>query len=93
MLLCVRTTLRLDDQLFAELKETAAREGATLASVIEDALRESLARRSTQPARTLVSLPTFRGDGVLPGVDLDDSALLLDLMDGEAGLGGEGGVP
>ena len=90
--MCMRTTLRLDDQLFSELKETAAREGRTLASVIEDALRESLARRSAQPARTPVSLPTFRGDGVLPGVDLDDNALLLDLMDEETTPPGEGGV-
>lgn len=81
--MCVRTTLRLDDQLFGELKETAAREGRTLASVIEDALRESLARRSAQPSRGQVSLPTSRGDGVQPGVDLDDNALLLDLMDGD----------
>lgn len=78
--MCMRTTIRLDDQLFAELKKTAAHEGRTLAAVIEDALRESLARRNTQPSRTPVRLPTFRGDGVLPGVDLDDNALLLDLM-------------
>ena len=76
----MRTTIRLDDQLFAELKKTAADEGRTLAAVIEDALRESLARRSAQPAQAPVHLPTFRGDGVLPGVDLDNNALLLDLM-------------
>jgi hypothetical protein len=79
----MRTTIRLDDQLFAELKKTAADEGRTLAAVIEDALRESLARRNAQPARAPVRLPTFRGDGVLPGVDLDDNALLLDLMNAD----------
>ncbi|MBN1629565.1 MAG: ribbon-helix-helix protein, CopG family [Thermoleophilia bacterium] len=76
----MRTTIRLDDQLFAELKKTAADEGRPLAAVIEDALRESLARRNAHPARIPVRLPTFRGDGVLPGVDLDDTSLLLDLM-------------
>jgi hypothetical protein len=29
-----------------------------------------------------VELPTFGGDGVQPGVDLNDSAALLDLMEG-----------
>jgi len=34
------------------------------------------------PARAEpVELPTFGSEGVLPGVDLDDSASLLDLMD------------
>ena len=81
--MCMRTTIRLDDQLFAELKKTAAVEGRSLAAVIEDALRESLARRGAHRERSPIKLPTFRGDGLLPGVDLDDSALLLDLMEGD----------
>jgi hypothetical protein len=28
-----------------------------------------------------VALPVFKGKGLQPGVDLDDSAALLDLMD------------
>lgn len=81
MLRCMRTTIRLDDDLLADAKILAARTGRTLASVIEDALRESLARR-TASADTRVELPTFRGgDGLQPGVDLDDSAGLLDLME------------
>jgi hypothetical protein len=79
----MRTTISIDDQLFAELKKTAAVEGRTLASVIEDALRESLARRCDQVEREPVRLPTFRGDGLMPGVDLDDSAGLLNIMDEE----------
>jgi hypothetical protein len=79
--LCMRTTIRLDDQLFAELKKTAAAEGRPLAAVIEDALRESLARRRAQPERVPVKLPSFRGGGLMPGVDLDSNAALLELMD------------
>ena len=90
--MCMRTTIRLDDQLFAELKKTAAEEGRPLAAVIEDALRESMARRRAQSDRTPVRLPTFRGDGLMPGVDLDSTAMLLDLMDGDlGGLEGRGG--
>jgi hypothetical protein len=81
----MRTTIRIHDALFAELKAEAARTGRTLTQVIEDALRESLARRrSTARPRRAVELPTFRGRGLQPGVDLDSTAALLDLMDGGA---------
>ncbi len=77
----MRTTVRLDDDLLREAKQFAARTGRTLTAVIEDALREMLARRGTRPRRTRVKLPTFKGRGLRPGVDLDDAASLLDLMD------------
>ena len=78
----MRTTIRLDDELLTRTKELAARTGRSLTGVIEDALRELLARRSPPAERPPVRLPTFAGKGLQPGVDLDDSAALLDLMDG-----------
>jgi hypothetical protein len=76
----MRTTINLDDDLLAEAKQVAARTGRTLTAVVEDALRESLHRRH-RTARRTVELPVF-GEGALqPGVDLDDSAALLDLME------------
>ncbi len=81
----MRTTIRIDDDLFAEIKTEAARTGRTLTQVVEDALREFLARkRSAGGRRRAVELPTFRGRGLQPGVDLDSTAALLDLMDGGA---------
>ncbi len=78
----MRTTIRLDDELLTRTKELAASTGRSLARVIEDALREMLARQSQAGERQPVRLPTFAGKGLQPGVDLDDSAALLDLMDG-----------
>ena len=78
----MRTTIRLDDELLTRTKELAARTGRSLTGVIEDALREMLDRRSPAAKRPPVRLPTFAGKGLQPGVDLDDSAALLDLMDG-----------
>jgi len=78
----MRTTIRLDDQLLAETKQLAARTGKTLTSVIEDALRQMLARQHRATARRPVRLPTASGHGLQPGVDLDDSAALLDSMHG-----------
>ena len=77
----MRTTIRIDDQLLAQTKRLAARTGKTLTAVIEDALRETLARRQENDQREPVKLPVFHGQGVQAGVDLDDSAALLDLME------------
>lgn len=79
----MRTTIRLDDELLAEAKALAVRTGRTLTKVIEDALRQSLAQRSGDTGGP-VRLPTFSGRGVRPGVDLDDSAGLLDVMESRA---------
>ena len=43
----MRTTIRLDDNLLAEVKLLAARSGRSMTAVIEDALREMLARRQS----------------------------------------------
>jgi hypothetical protein len=81
MLKCMRTTIRLDDDLLRETKRVAHDTGRTLTAVIEEALRESLARRRVEPKRAPARLPTFKGDGLLPGVDLDSNAGLLDRME------------
>ena len=78
----MRTTVRLDENLLREAKSYAAATGRTLTAVIEDALREALARRHKRPENRRVRLRTFKGTGRRPGVDLDDSAALWDLMDG-----------
>lgn len=77
----MRTTIRIDDDLLAEAKRVAEERGTTLTQVIGDALREALARRHRAPSRKRVRLPTFPGSGLMPGVDLDDSASLLELME------------
>ena len=77
----MRTTITIDERLLAQAKEVAARSGRTLNAVVEDALRVALARQRSGPHREAVSLPTFAGSALRPGVDLDNSADLLDLMD------------
>jgi hypothetical protein len=80
----VRTTIRLDDDLLARAKELAARTGRTLTAVIEDALRAALAQSRPRRGAERLTLPTYGSGGVLPGVDLDDSASLLDAMESGA---------
>jgi hypothetical protein len=79
----MRTTIRLDDELLAEAKRYASQSGQTLTGLIEDALREVLARRSRPRPRERVELITYGRSGMQPGVDLDNSAGLLDVMDGD----------
>jgi predicted transcriptional regulator len=76
-----RTTVRLDEHLLSQAKQLAAKTGQTLTVVIEEALRLRLAasRRRSSPVK--VTLPSCGVGGVLPGVDLDDSASLSELMD------------
>jgi hypothetical protein len=81
-LLCMRTTIRVDDSLLRQAKAAAAASGRSLNDLIVDAIRAALATRPN--AARVMELPTSGGNGLQPGVDLDDSAALLDLMEGRA---------
>lgn len=74
----MRTTIRLDDMLLRRAKAHAAASGRSLNDFIADAVRAALVRRPAAAGR--VELPTFKGGALRPGVDLDDTASLLDLM-------------
>jgi hypothetical protein len=77
-----RTTVTLEQNLFAEAKIEAARTGRTFSDLVADALRERLARRAAAVDQPPVRLPVdTTGGGVRPGVDLDNSAALYDLLD------------
>ncbi len=78
----VRTTVRLEEGLLEQARREAERRGETLTAFIEQGLRLMLAQSREHPARERVKLPVSdAGGGVLPGVDLDDSAALLDWME------------
>ncbi len=80
MLLCVRTTIELNDELFRAAKRRAADEGVTLRELIERSLRSHLTKGAPRRGYKL-KLKTVRGR-VRPGVRLDDRDSLFDLMDG-----------
>lgn len=80
MLLCMRTTIDLNDELFRRAKRRAADDAVTLRQVVEAALRAYLGG-GARPAPYRLRWRTEKG-GPLPGVDLDDRDALFDLMDG-----------
>ncbi len=76
-----RTTVTFDDDLLAEAKQRAALTGRTLSELVQDALRASFLRRSAAWT-PLTELPTSPG-GPRPGVDLNNNAALLELMESD----------
>ncbi len=77
----MRTTVRLDDELYRQIKVKAARSGRPIGAVIEDLIRASLAAGSKPLPGPLPPLPVFGKEGPMPGVDLADNAAVADLLD------------
>ena len=75
----MKTTLNIDDTVFARLKQEAARQGKTMSELVETGLR--LLFRSAKDPRTLPPLPTFRSGGHL--VDISNREALYDAMEGQ----------
>jgi len=82
MLLCMRTTLELPDELFRRAKKRAADEGAPLRQVVEEALQLYLARRVRRSGYKL-RWRTEHGR-LFPGVRLEDRDALFEIMEGRA---------
>lgn len=78
----MRTTIRLPDDLYDEVRRQSLDRGRTVTSYIEDALRAAL-RLPDGPPPAAFRVDAFHGSGTLPGVDLDDSARLLEQMEAE----------
>lgn len=83
MLICMRTTIQMDPHLLKAAKKYAAEHRRTLTSLIEDAIREVLAR--SHGAKPAVNLPiSTRGGGLQPGVDPHRMTEIFELDDLEA---------
>ena len=83
MLRCMRTTVRLPDDLYRRAKARAAESGVTFTQLLEDALRQVLHEgQASEDAAPYEVHPLPAGNGLHAGVDLNDQASLLDVMDG-----------
>ncbi|MEY3734886.1 MAG: hypothetical protein RL347_2245 [Actinomycetota bacterium] len=78
----MRTTLVIPDDVYREVKVTAAREGITVTSFIEQSLRDALDRSRLRAEVRLPVLP--QSGGVRAGVDLRDNVAVRDILEGEA---------
>jgi Ribbon-helix-helix protein, copG family len=75
----MRTTVRLPEELLAAAQKRARDTGRSFTDLLADALRNEL-RAPAYVTRVCEPLPTYRGDGVRPGVDLTDGSALDDYM-------------
>jgi hypothetical protein len=76
----MRTTIRINDDLLKRAKKRAADEGRTLTSLVEEGLLLTLSKAKTS-RRKRVELPVSKASGgVLPGVDLNRSSDLEEVM-------------
>jgi hypothetical protein len=80
----MRTTLTLDEDLAAALKEKAYRTDASFKSVVNATLRAGLAVGRLPPKAKPYRLEPASLGGVLPGIDLDKALRLADALEDEA---------
>jgi hypothetical protein len=81
MLLCMRTTIEVDDPLFRHLKRQAAERGITLRALVNEALQRYL-ERPERPRKYRFDWKVQPRGSIQPGVRLNDRESLFDLMDG-----------
>jgi len=85
----LRTTVRLEESLLEQAKAEAARRNTTLTSLIEEGLHLVMKEARKPARRKKVVLPVSKKTGwTLPGVDINNSAELLDIMEGYLDPGG-----
>lgn len=81
MILLMRTTLTIDDLLAKALKKAAHESGQSLKAVVNETLRAGLAAgRTPLKPRPYRIKPVSLG-GVRPGIDLDKSLQVADLLE------------
>lgn len=78
----MRTTLVLDDTVYREAKAAAAKRGASVSSLIEDALRLLLALNERPTEQAEWTLPvSSEASWVRPGIDINDNRALREILD------------
>jgi hypothetical protein len=80
----MQTTIQLDETLFDQATKLAQAQGCDLSHFIEETLRDKIAPRPFAVRQSFFRLTTVGGQGVRPGVDLNNSAALLALMEKSA---------
>ena len=78
----MRTTLTLDDDVGAKLKQLARRSGRPFRDVVNDTLRRGLATRASEPRKAPFQVRARDLGALRPGLNLDDVGGLLEEIEG-----------
>lgn len=76
----MRTTVTIDDRLLRQATLAATKAGRTLSDLVEDGLRTLLSDRPVNRDER-ITLPTYGGSGLKPGIDLEDKDGLAVALD------------
>lgn len=77
-----RTTVRLPDALLKRARRKAAAEGVSLTALIEEGLRRVVEeRKPPQKAKRILPPVSAARGGLMPGIDLNDTAALEEADD------------
>lgn len=76
------TTVRLKPALLRKVKAYARDHDLTMTAVMERALLAYIAAPLQRKATHAHVLPSFGVGGTRPGINLDDTSALMDIMDG-----------
>ena len=74
-----RTTVRLPNDLVRRAKRKAAEDGSSLTALIAEGLRRIL--KEPQRTKRIVPRVSKARGGLMPGIDLDDTARLVEMDD------------
>lgn len=77
----MRTTISIEDDVLARAKAKALERKCSLGDLVNEALLLSLSTDSRVRDASPYRLTTVKGNGVNPGVELNDNAALLDCME------------
>lgn len=77
----MRATIRISDTILKQAKKLALEKNISLNALIEEVLQEKLMQMNQHQKKKPVTIITVKGNGLLPGVDLDNTADLLELME------------
>ena len=79
------TSIEISGALLDRVRATAAREGVTVRSLVEEGLREVLIRREVRHARFQLRDASFHGNGLQPGIDPTNWRIVATEIDGGRG--------
>ena len=78
----MRTTLTLDEDVAAKLREVSRRSGKSFKQTVNELLRLALNTKADQSAKSTFGVRVRDLGELLPGVSLDNIAELLDRTEG-----------
>ena len=84
MMLLMRTTLTIDDDVAQTLKESSRRSGKPFKQLLNETLRAGLQAQQAPPKAKRYRIRPKSLGGVAPGVDLNKALRLADALEDEA---------